>query len=90
MSGFNISNRQIALFLMAVATLWALAEGAALWLVAAIALPPLLYAASVWWCVACGPILPGSRSSPATISSITALNRLPIDAAVADLGGLGV
>ena len=48
-SGFNISNRQIALFLMAVATLWALAEGAALWLVAAIALPPLLYAAFVWW-----------------------------------------
>ena len=43
MSGCNISDRQIALFLMVVATLWALAEGAAL------ALPPLLYAVFVWW-----------------------------------------
>ena len=44
MSGFNISDRQIALFLMAVATLWALAEGAPIWLVAALVLPPLLHA----------------------------------------------
>ena len=49
MSGFNISNRQIALFLMVVATLWALAEGAPLWLVAVIALPALLCGAFVWW-----------------------------------------
>ena len=34
MSGFNISNRQIALFLMAVAVLWALAEGVPVWLIA--------------------------------------------------------
>ena len=49
MSGFNIFNRQNALFLVAVAALWALAEGAPLWLVATLALPPLLYAAFVWW-----------------------------------------
>ena len=49
MSGFNIFNRQNALFLMAVAALWALAEGAPLWLVAALVLPPLLYAAFSWW-----------------------------------------
>ncbi len=49
MSGFNISNRQIALFLMAVAVLWALAEGVPVWLIAVLALPPLLFAAFAWW-----------------------------------------
>ena len=49
MSGFNSSNRQIALFLMAVAILWALAEGGPVWLIAALALPPLLFAAFSWW-----------------------------------------
>ena len=49
MSGFNISNRQIALFLMAVGVLWALAEGVRVWLIAAIALPPVLFAAFVSW-----------------------------------------
>lgn len=45
MSGFRISHRQIASFLMAVAVLWALAEGVPVWLIAALALPPLLFAA---------------------------------------------
>ena len=44
MSGFNIFNRQNALFLTSVAALWALAEGAPIWLVAALVLPPPLYA----------------------------------------------
>ena len=49
MSGFRISHRQIASFLMAVAVLWALAEGVPVWLIAALALPPLLFAAFSWW-----------------------------------------
>ena len=49
MSGFNSSNRQIALFLMAVAVLWALAEGGPVWLIAALALPPVLFAAFSSW-----------------------------------------
>ena len=49
MSGFNSSNRQIALFLMALAVLWALAEGVPVWLIAAIVLPPVLFAAFSSW-----------------------------------------
>ena len=49
MSGFHISSRSLALILMAVAVVWALAEGAPIWLVAVLALPPLLFAAFAWW-----------------------------------------
>ena len=49
MSGLRISNRFLALILMAVATVWALAERAPIWLVAVLALPPLLFGSFAWW-----------------------------------------